>query len=541
MVGQELIYLYLEVQALGLLFYLAFKFARKSTQAHKLFPEANTNLKLLLSGWSLSFAVPLAYWAFDELLPMLYWKDLIWQEVQKYPSLTVASLTKQPAAYLNEHVLSTGQIIHGKLIPDFQAILLFVFSVLVAAALLQLYRFYTAHKKLAVWIQEQHQLRSIGKVNIYITDEERSPFSYRSFANAFIVFPQSQIVNLKDFRMSLKHEATHLRERHHLWATIFWIPRILAPWNPIWCCWQAELSDWHEFACDELVCRKPSIDRRDYGRCLLRAGKQHRATLTVEALDRLALSYADPKTLRQRLERITMDGKIKNNITLYLLVFAFVFAIGSLTALRVSASSPKRLTEAELQSLVDKSDLPFLVPVSGNRVLLERVNGYLNSSRHRRFLREAIGRLQNDQNLVESILQEGQVPVDFAAVAIMESGFRNLPPEANPVRAAGHWQFIVSTARKMGLRVNSQVDERRHLEKATRAAVRYLKQINSLYESWPHSLISYNIGEFRLARIIMRNGERDPWRLLNNGALPNEYLATVVAGMLFWKNPDLLN
>lgn len=49
------------------------------------------------------------------------------------------------------------------------------------------------------------------------------------------------------------------------------------------------------------------------------------------------------------------------------------------------------------------------------------------------------------------------------------------PTARSSAGAAGLWQFMQGTGRDYGLEVNNNVDERYHIEKATRAACRYLK------------------------------------------------------------------
>ena len=67
------------------------------------------------------------------------------------------------------------------------------------------------------------------------------------------------------------------------------------------------------------------------------------------------------------------------------------------------------------------------------------------------------------------------VPDDFKYLMAIES---NVDPLARSgVGAAGLWQFMPETGREFGLTVNSHVDERYHVEKATRAACKYLQQV----------------------------------------------------------------
>jgi len=93
--------------------------------------------------------------------------------------------------------------------------------------------------------------------------------------------------------------------------------------------------------------------------------------------------------------------------------------------------------------------------------------------------------------VIEPILKREGVPDDFKYLAVAESGLQNV---TSPAGAKGFWQIMKSTAKELGLEVNSEVDERYHLEKATEAACQYIKQAKEKYGSWTLAAASYNAG-----------------------------------------------
>ena len=100
--------------------------------------------------------------------------------------------------------------------------------------------------------------------------------------------------------------------------------------------------------------------------------------------------------------------------------------------------------------------------------------------------------------IVVPILKEYGVPEDFKYLMAIES---NVNPLARSVAgAAGLWQFMPATAKEFGLEVNGHVDERYHVEKATRAACKYLKQAYVKFGNWETVVASYNAGQARIAR-----------------------------------------
>ena len=99
--------------------------------------------------------------------------------------------------------------------------------------------------------------------------------------------------------------------------------------------------------------------------------------------------------------------------------------------------------------------------------------------------------------IIEPILRRNGVPDDFKYLCIIES---NLDIRAlSPVNAAGLWQFMESTGKEFGLEINSEVDERYHIEKATDAACSYLKDAHSKFGSWIDAAAAYNAGMTKIS------------------------------------------
>jgi hypothetical protein len=99
--------------------------------------------------------------------------------------------------------------------------------------------------------------------------------------------------------------------------------------------------------------------------------------------------------------------------------------------------------------------------------------------------------------VIEPILRENGIPDDLKYLAVIES---NLNLQArSPAKAAGVWQFMPQTGRDYGLEVNDNIDERYHLEKATRAACAYLKEAYARYGDWLCVAAAYNGGQARIS------------------------------------------
>ena len=142
-------------------------------------------------------------------------------------------------------------------------------------------------------------------------------------------------------------------------------------------------------------------------------------------------------------------------------------------------------------------------------------------------------------SLMKKALREAKLPEDLVYVAMIESGFS--PYARSFANAVGYWQFIEGTARRYGLKVDSYVDERRDPILATRAAARYFKDLYNVFTSWPLALASYNAGEYRVHRSVLRYYTKDFWFLSSKRALPREtanYVPKFMAALQISKNPE---
>lgn len=107
--------------------------------------------------------------------------------------------------------------------------------------------------------------------------------------------------------------------------------------------------------------------------------------------------------------------------------------------------------------------------------------------------------------IIEPILKECGIPDDFKYLMVIESnGDINA---RSSVGAGGLWQFMASTGKEYGLEINDYVDERYNIEKATRAACKYLKDAYEKFGNWMTVAASYNAGQASIARRIERQKE----------------------------------
>lgn len=133
----------------------------------------------------------------------------------------------------------------------------------------------------------------------------------------------------------------------------------------------------------------------------------------------------------------------------------------------------------------------------------------------------------------ERIFAENGIPDDFKYLAVAESSLRH---PTSPAGAKGIWQFMEGTAEEYGLEVNSDVDERMHVEKVTQAAATYLKKRYERLGSWTLAAAAYNAGERRITSEMAEQRATNYYDL-NLNAETARYVFRIVAIKEIMKNP----
>jgi membrane-bound lytic murein transglycosylase D len=130
----------------------------------------------------------------------------------------------------------------------------------------------------------------------------------------------------------------------------------------------------------------------------------------------------------------------------------------------------------------------------------DRVAHYVSqfSGRSRKSIAESLERGSRYEPMIRAKMKAGGLPEDMYYLALVESGYN--PNAYSRAAAVGMWQFMTSTARGMGMRVDWWVDERRDPVRSTKAAVQFIRGLRDQFGSLYLAAAAYNGGPGRVAR-----------------------------------------
>lgn len=222
------------------------------------------------------------------------------------------------------------------------------------------------------------------------------------------------------------------------------------------------------------------------------------------------------------------------SLCVFALLTGTAFATGNLV-------QDQRVTTEYAKSLADRANINSEFQVVINSEVVQALNVYVGTPTDRNKMKAALQRMEVYQNLIRSKLTEYEIPSEFIAIPIIESGYQNLEESNRRGWGAGIWMFIKSTARNFGIRVDDVQDDRLNVQLLTDAAMRYLKSNFMRFQNWNLSILSYNMGEGQVQRAINQLETRDPWKIVKvPGQHDSQYLAKLMAAIIVMKNPELL-
>jgi membrane-bound lytic murein transglycosylase D len=159
------------------------------------------------------------------------------------------------------------------------------------------------------------------------------------------------------------------------------------------------------------------------------------------------------------------------------------------------------------------SELPTVIEMPYNQVVRSYIDRY--TKRGRAQIAAILGLSLYYTPIFEQALEEQGLPLELKYLPMIESGLD--PNAVSRHGAAGLWQFMLGTAKGLGLEVNSLVDERRDPYVASERAAAYLKDLYAMYGDWSLAIAAYNCGPGTVNKAIRRAGgevkDHDFWSI----------------------------
>lgn len=166
-----------------------------------------------------------------------------------------------------------------------------------------------------------------------------------------------------------------------------------------------------------------------------------------------------------------------------------VISLWALLALAGPLAAQPAARHPDVPAAFDVAGLHLVLTEEAQRLVQQKADGLC---RHQPSFQARVDLADAAFPLIDRVLQEEGVPLDFRYLALQESALQSDARSAHG--AVGYWQLKHETASSLGLVVNEAVDERQHLVASTRAAARYLARNNARLRNWLDALLSYNTG-----------------------------------------------
>lgn len=159
--------------------------------------------------------------------------------------------------------------------------------------------------------------------------------------------------------------------------------------------------------------------------------------------------------------------------------------------------------------------LPNVIEMPYNQVVRSYIDRYTKKGRSTVSALLGLGLYYNP--IFEQALEEQGLPLELKYLPMIESALD--PNAVSKHGATGLWQFMLATAKGLGMEVNSLIDERRDPYLSSEMAAGYLKGLYESYGDWSLAIAAYNCGPGTVNKALRRAGgdakNHDFWSIYN--------------------------
>ena len=422
---------------------------------------------------------------------------------------------------------------------DLSAIQKILLILLVTGAVITALRTLRGVWKLKQILDTSYTVRHLGRVRVAVS-EVSVPFSFWVPGRAHVIVPYEFLNDLSNYRLALRHELQHHRQRDTVWVHVIAAMKSVLFWNPLFHFWEQGIATLQEFACDEALVDLKQVSPHAYGSCLLKAASMslnaHRLPVGTTAM----AVGSSGQILKRRIDMM-FDRKKGSRTNKMMGLMAGTVALAILASVGYASQNlvgDRRISLTDAQQMAKVAMQGSHFPVVVNQEVVDQLNRLLGTPDGRDFVRSSMARMKNYRPMIEGKLQSYSLPEELLAIPLIESGYEN----SAHTHAAGLWQFIASTARHYNLVVSDTRDDRLNVEAETDAGLRYLSANYLRFQDWQLAIMAYNAGEDSVQRGIDSTGTRDAWQLISSGFENDHgYLAKFMAAVLIIRNPSALN
>ncbi len=222
------------------------------------------------------------------------------------------------------------------------------------------------------------------------------------------------------------------------------------------------------------------------------------------------------------------------------IIIITIFGIYNSTKNNSSPNDPQIYREGNSINPVALPEIPDKLNFAGERVPLE--NFEVKERIQREFLvntywySSTILGLQRANRwfpVIIPILKEYKIPDDFKYIPVIESDLTNA---VSPAGAVGFWQITEPIAKKYGLEVNDQVDERYNVVKSTVAACKFFLDAYDKYKSWTLAAASFNMGMNGMDKQLERQKAHNYYNLVLSSET-SRYIPRIIAVKQIFTHP----
>ncbi|MBI4669743.1 MAG: transglycosylase SLT domain-containing protein [Elusimicrobia bacterium] len=205
----------------------------------------------------------------------------------------------------------------------------------------------------------------------------------------------------------------------------------------------------------------------------------------------------------------------------------------------LEVSDEEILNTAPMHPVAADDRKKYAIKIDPENQLTQRYLAFYAKGPRRNLVMAALERSGRYRGMISRALAENSLPKELFYLVMVESEYK--VKGHSRAGAAGLWQFMPATARKLGLKVNYWIDERLDPEKSTQAAIKYLKELYELFDDWHLALAAYNRGEHGIGKDLQFAKAVEFGQLSSRDVLPQEtehFVPKFMACVLLGESPQ---